>query len=270
MDSKRARCDDEPLQLDNASPVAGDNIALQPESMKKAKLEKYSNKGLSSTLSQALKKMPIFGDRVVARRRVWNQANNEWEKWIYYAIHKDCDGVKTKTFTLNRGGKLTFFAQLIPDIAVIQNEMTDCKYYRQYSIRSSLEPRVHALFSNKKATNSPQTGYQYGTVNMQAHPLKEMNHLADLSSRLARRFKLPSDEWNIGLDVLIYRDGKDSINWHADDTQDEDIVVCLTVETPKEVRTVCFQPSLKEDLHHGDEQIEFFPIAGDAYQMDGK
>jgi hypothetical protein len=238
--------------------------------MKKAKIERYSNRGLSSTRSQALKQFPIIRDRIFARSRKWNQESKDWEKWIYHVIRKDCRGVKSKTFKLNRGGKLNFIAQLVPGIAPIQKEMTDCKYYRQYSIRSSVEPRVHALFSNKKASNSLQTGYRYGTVKMQAHPLKERSRLAKLSSRLARYFKLPSDEWNIGLDLLIYRDGKDSIDWHADDTQEEDIVFCLTVETPKDVRTVCFQPSLKENLRHGDEQIELFPIAGDAYQMDGK
>jgi hypothetical protein len=35
-------------------------------------------------------------------------------------------------------------------------------------------------------------------------------------------------------------------------------------------RTVCFQPSIKQALCNGDEQIELFPIAGDAYQMDSK
>jgi hypothetical protein len=283
MDSKCNQHNDELPAKNNVNPLDGINSALQTESMvrsgqilespkpmKRAKIESYSNRGLSSTLSHAIKGFQIIRDRIVARSRIWNQEINDWDKWIYYVIRKDCLGVKTKTFALNRGGKLKLFVQLVPDVSEIQKEMIDCKCYRQYSIRTSLEPRVHALFSNKKVTNSIPTGYRYGTVNMQAHPLNDMNHLAELSSRLARRFKLPSNEWNIGLDLLIYRDGKDSIHWHADDTQGEDIIMCLTIETPKDVRTVCFQPSLNENLRHGDEQIELFPIAGDAYQMDGK
>jgi hypothetical protein len=37
-------------------------------------------------------------------------------------------------------------------------------------------------------------------------------------------------------------------------------------------RTVCFQfqPSIKQALCNGDEQIELFPIAGDACQIDSK
>jgi hypothetical protein len=131
------------------------------EPMKKAKIERYSNRGLSSTVSQASQHFPTLRDdeRVIARSRVWDEESNDWKIWSYHVIRMNHHGMKSKIFVLNRGGKLKFFAQLIPDTAGIQKEMTDCKLYRQYSIRYSVEPRVHALFYNKKPLNSLQTGY---------------------------------------------------------------------------------------------------------------
>jgi hypothetical protein len=32
-------------------------------------------------------------------------------------------------------------------------------------------------------------------------------------------YKLPHDQWGIGVDLIVYKDGEDSIGWHADDTQ---------------------------------------------------
>ena len=37
----------------------------------------------------------------------------------------------------------------------------------------------------------------------------------------SRKFGAP---WNVGVDVVCYRDGRDSCGWHADDTQGETLV----------------------------------------------
>jgi RNA-binding protein YhbY len=75
---------------------------------------------------------------------------------------------------------------------------------------------------------------------------------------------------NIGCHLILYRDGKNSIHWHADDTQGEDVVLSLlTVDGPMaDARTICFQPATTM-LKTGDEQLELYPIPGDRYSMDG-
>jgi SAD/SRA domain len=85
---------------------------------------------------------------------------------------------------------------------------------------------------------------------------------------MAFKFGLSNNQWNIGCHLVIYRDGKDSINWHADDTQGEDMVLSLTVDGPDDTRSICFQPANTKALQDLDEQIELFPRPGDAYSMD--
>lgn len=70
--------------------------------------------------------------------------------------------------------------------------------------------------------------------------------------------------FSIGAEALVYRDGEDGIDWHADDTQGEDSVFCLVVESPPEPRCVYIKPTLPKK---GDLEIKLFPIAGDGYCM---
>ncbi len=44
----------------------------------------------------------------------------------------------------------------------------------------------------------------------------EVNSFA---SEFATEYKLPDNKINIGVDLIVYKDGSDSIGWHADDTQ---------------------------------------------------
>lgn len=120
------------------------------------------------------------------------------------------------------------------------------------------------------SSNDPdEGGYKYGRVTLESHPLNSLPVISKVADNLAFRFHTENNVWNIGCHLVVYRDGKDSINWHADDTQGEDLVVSLTVESPTDARTICFQPANSVPLQEGDAQIELFPLAGDAYSMDG-
>jgi hypothetical protein len=226
----------------------------------------YSNAGLSSCRSRATEGYSVpQGKRVFARCRKWVTEERKYGAWEYF----NCDErLSEQVFELRRGGRLVFWPQLVPNIDPIKHEMISRKEYRQYKVREcGAEPRLHALFSS-----SPNNafGYKYGSIEMKSHPLEELEKISSLAARLADHCHLPGEAWNIGLDLLIYRDGKDNINWHSDDTQEEDTVLSLTVESPEDPRTICFQPSHLVDLQDGDEQLEFYPIAGDGYQMDGR
>jgi hypothetical protein len=76
------------------------------------------------------------------------------------------------------------------------------------------------------------SGYQYGRVKLVSHPLHTLPIIDKLAESLAHRFKLASNELINGCFLEIYWHGKDSINWHANDTQGEDLVLPLMVDAP--------------------------------------
>ncbi len=173
-------------------------------------------------------------------------------------------------FRMNRGGTTQFFPALcVGDIVNVREEMLNVKQFKQYNVREcGIEPRLHALFSSPHQDAKVGSGYQYGRVKVANNPLNEHPVISNVAHNLAGRFKLSNKEWNIGCHLVMYQDGQDSINWHADDTQGEDLVVSLTVNGPLNPRAIYFQPENTNDLQNGDEQIELFPLAGDAYSMD--
>lgn len=238
----------------------------------------YSDRGFTSCLS--LVNAPIIPDkRLVARSRIWSSSLEMYGPWRLHYIggHQDTDESKTLvdnnlTFDMNRGGRIKFLPGLITNVAKVQEEMLGVKEYRQYKVREcGKEPRLHALYSsNGNQEGGGKGGYQYGRVTIASQPLQSLTVISKLAAKLAQRFHLPNDEWNIGCHLIIYRDYKDSINWHADDTQGEDLVLSVTVEAPSDPRTICFQPENKASLQTGDEQIELYPIPGDAYSMCGE
>ena len=175
------------------------------------------------------------------------------------AVH----GGEVREFGTRGGGCIRFFSNLVPMVKEVGEEMKNhFKSLKQYKVREcGDEPRLHALFT------STGSGYQYGRVQMEGNPLSSLPVVSRVAKRLATMFNLKNSDWNIGCHLILYRSGRDSIGWHADDTQGEDVVASLTVDGPPgDARTICFQPaSGPED---GDQQLELFPMIGDVYTMD--
>lgn len=171
-------------------------------------------------------------------------------------------------FVLHRGGAIKFFPNLVHNVDEVKNEMLSQTTYKQYKVREcGNEPRLHALYCS--ASKQAAGGYGYGRVKMASHPLESLPMICGVAEGLASKFGLVNNHWNIGCHLIMYRDGKDSIHWHADDTQGEDVVLALTVDGPvADARTICFQPA-STTLKTGDEQLELYPIPGDGYSMDG-
>jgi len=210
---------------------------------------------------------------------------------------------------LKHGGTLKFYFNLIPEWRRIEisKTMKECQLYRQYTFKKIyMEPRVHVLLSSS-ATESPNQissptvyGYQYKGVKMKPHPLSSLPVIHKLADDIARHFNLPNLEWNIGVDLTVYRDGKDGIGWHCDDSQGENIILTLVVAMTDEEWKVDETKSTRKmrplqirrkrrcrwrninnekssnlithrnQLGHEDEFIELYVGQGDAYMMDGK
>ena len=121
---------------------------------------------------------------------------------------------------LKRGGKIDLHKNMLSHEKrqSLSKAMHGCKLYRQYT-RSQVfhEPRFHVLLSSK--ANYGNVGYMYHGIKMKAQPIDLVPEVASYAKELARYYRLPQDEWDIGVDLIVYRDGDDSIGWHADDTQ---------------------------------------------------
>lgn len=100
---------------------------------------------------------------------------------------------------------------------------------------------------------------------MKSRPLNLLPKLEDFAQDMAHRFN--EEKWNMGVDVVFYRDGKDYIGKHSDDDQGERRIVTVLLHSPRE-RVVKFETKRKETHYEdGHEQFELFLQPGDAYAM---
>lgn len=219
---------------------------------------------------------------VIAKIKRFNQQLNEFSEMenIFMCINVNCqsskgDDSRTKIviFHLNQGGRLTLYPKLVGDSERqdVSTYMDQCNIFRQYRINGFREPRIHVLLSsNAKAQDEVKgPGYKYHGVKMKALPLQIAPPIENLSKSLGRRFNVNNGIWNIGVDLILYRDGKDRIGWHADDTQGEQIILTVAIETdPKRIVQVRPKNGKNECYEDGDELIELIVNQGDAYSMD--
>jgi alkylated DNA repair dioxygenase AlkB len=216
-----------------------------------------------------------------------------WETFLMYhktkkANHNNknvCENLKNLSINLNQGGRLTIHREILEDDErkSIESFMDKCNLYRQYKIRGFREPRVHVLLSSTsdpeefeekknngrgKNVSTDGYGYRYHGVKMKALPLAiAPRKVHDIAKRLAKRFCLQNEEWNIGLDLIVYRNGKDGIGWHADDTQGESLILTVIISSDR-TRIIKIRPKRGMHLKDGDEEIEILLVPGDGYSMD--
>jgi len=91
-----------------------------------------------------------------------------------------------------------------------------------------------------------------------------MPEVANIAKRLAEYCKVPY--WNIGVDVLLYRNETDHINFHSDNDQGEQVVATLVISnnTSDKERVIRFQPN-KEQKDKDNETVDLYMQAGDVY-----
>jgi alkylated DNA repair dioxygenase AlkB len=218
--------------------------------------------------------VPINMSKKIIYGRARKFQNGKWSKWKDLKANdvKPDEGAKIghSVCTLNMGfGRATikYYPRMLTEKR--REEVADscrkCRKYRQYKMGLQCEPRVHVLFSD-----NVELGYRYHTVSMKPFPLSSQPVIESLASDLASYHELPNNSWNIGCNAVVYSDGRQSIGWHADDTQGEDIVHTYVAEAPADThRSVLFRTkrcrkgkgmSSKE----GDEEYSFNIRSGDA------
>lgn len=150
---------------------------------------------------------------------------------------------------LPQGGRVRLFLSLLKEKR--RRELTDEVKHSQYLyVQCGHEPRVHFLLHKDASTTAtttdddddcvdadaldkanrderPQPGYSYAPVKMKARSLHQFPHVDQLADEM--RMLCGVVDWNIGLDVVLYRDGIDYIGFHADNNQGEDTILSLLV-----------------------------------------
>ena len=209
-------------------------------------------------------------DEKIGRIRRYNEQKKAYGDWEDICISKSSPSNGSIRIDLIRGGKVGIYTKMLPvdKQESLSTAMHQCKLYRQYT-RSQVfeEPRFHVLLSSKAHCDR---GYMYHGIKMKALPIDLVPEVARYATELARFYNLPHDQWGIGVDLIIYKDGVDSIGWHADDTQGESVVLCVVVDAPGEARPVHIRPNKRaKPLADGDEEIQLYVTEGMAYDMDG-
>jgi len=186
---------------------------------------------------------------------------------------------------LRRGGRLRVFPNFVADSrrGRVSHSMDQCTLYRQYwgqENESSVEARVQVLLSSKTklAHNSSSSsnskhgkpGYVYDGVTMMAQPLAQVPEVESLGRDLAELYRLPGKEWNIGANLVCYRNGDDHMAWNSNCEQGEVLILCIIAESKNCTRPILIRPKGHYPLQDGDEEIIVFVGQGDAYEMDGK
>ena len=154
------------------------------------------------------------------------------KQWIRKELKLKSDS--TLDIKLHRGGAIKVHSNMINpfnQIKVEEELLEHPNLFREYPIQGGREPRAN-LFFHEKATDDQtvQPGYKYRSTRMKAISYKGFPSLECVSKQTAKRCSVPY--WNIGVNAVCYRDGNDSMGYHADNDQGEDTILSKFRCTP--------------------------------------
>ena len=161
----------------------------------------------SSTVSiSSQKNNSTCRGRKVGRIRRYNLHKGAYDPWEDIHVSDSSTNDDSIRINLNRGGKICMFPNMLESNKQksLSAAMHQCKLYRQYT-RSQVfhEPRFHVLLSSKAA--HCDTGYMYHGINMKALPIDLVPEVAEYARELAKKYNLPMNQWDIGVDMIVYR-----------------------------------------------------------------
>jgi alkylated DNA repair dioxygenase AlkB len=179
-------------------------------------------------------------------------------------------GSEPVAIQLKKGGSIKIYPSILADSEIVPllNDLLKCGLFRQYRIQGNDEPRAHFLL-HEDATDDfsgAQPGYRYANISMKACPLDCIPSLKELAQHMAALCGV--EKWTIGVNPILYRDGRDKMGDHSDNNQSEQVILCVLLDSPLETRRVVVRPF--KDKFPQDEEIELFMAPGDAYMMDGE
>ena len=153
----------------------------------------------------------------------------------------------------------------------IREQIMSSGLLRQYRVNNNqTEPRRHFLL-HEHATDgdmlSEGPGYGYHGVCMRGQPFTAVPLMPFVDYTLKQITGV--DCFELGADTIVYDDGDDSINWHADDNQGESLIACVVIETPPDRK---IDIRVKEEYRESDAddvQYQLEVSKGSVYIMNG-
>jgi alkylated DNA repair dioxygenase AlkB len=224
-------------------------------------------------------------DHVLVRRKTRKRdpANGKWRTWVWDknpVLVRDTSvppNGQLLSYTFQHGGRLHISLGLLSQESQteITQEVMGCDaWFRSYPIQGVEEPRVHFLL-HKDATDDftePQPGYKYRVAALKARPLSKLPRVAELADKLqevARSNGIatnadPSETfWNLGVDTVLYRDGKDKMGQHRDNAQGEALIFTVLAQC-------AYRRRILIESNDTSVRFELFLSAGDGYCMDSE
>lgn len=186
-----------------------------------------------------------------------------------------------------------------------QNDESPLSLFRQYRIQGCDEPRLNcllhtnatvapAVLDDTKRGSSSQPGYRYGSITMKGHSYENLPKTHQFTKRMELLYNDSSTQndptvktsalqignnnstkddavFNIGANVVLYRDAHDSMGYHADNDQEETFIL-TAIMSQKQVRDIIIKPKPCMSTTGNDVLVLHYKLRlneGDAYSMDG-
>jgi alkylated DNA repair dioxygenase AlkB len=205
--------------------------------------------------------------RIIGRTR--KEGGGEWTNIV------DDGSCRQIEIPLKDGGLLRVWPNVMPRgktrEAVDEALKTGRGLFSQYLTGQFKEPRVSALLG--------ENGYKYNNVAMKPQKLEAFPTVAAVAQLVS--LAVAGEDFlklfNLGANIVLYRDGKDSIWFHADDNNQETHILTFVLKEPSPVldggevidRRVIAIRRKGEGGKQNAHIIELFLNEGDAYEMDG-
>jgi 2OG-Fe(II) oxygenase superfamily len=151
------------------------------------------------------------------------------------------------------------------------------QFWRRFPMQGIHESRIHLYLHAAGLTPMSDKldftklkckvlGYWHGRITMIPVSMNMFEEASDLIDVISSRLGLDRYYWNCGIDIVMFRSGKDKIGAHADDTQSETDIVTFILECDHD-RVIKFEPKNASD---GLPSFELYLRTGDMYRMNGK
>jgi 2OG-Fe(II) oxygenase superfamily len=161
--------------------------------------------------------MATSSPRMLATIRTYSGIDRKWGPTNVVAW---ADGRSDIEIPLPKGGMIRIFPDFVPDEEakkITEDVLANPEFFRHYTVQGvNDEPRVSAHFHAHATPNFDdfQPGYRYnGSTTLKARPLSAMSSLEELANRTQSFCAV--NNWNIGVTVVIYRDGNDKMGQHT-------------------------------------------------------
>jgi alkylated DNA repair dioxygenase AlkB len=163
--------------------------------------------------------------RLIARIKRYNGQKQKGSVEEIYETALADDGYIIR---LNRGGTMKVHLNFInreERLQLAEGVTKQPDFFKEYKIQGGKEPRTNLIIHKKATTdrNILQPGYKYRSTTMKGYPISLFSGMEELWDKAAKLSRV--DEWRIGANVVLYRDGSDSIGFHADNDQGEEKIL---------------------------------------------